>query len=249
MNKKGGDVLRILLGCYLVFIGTSLWIQVSKANPNNERLMVLASVVMIVAGLAYGLFSLKRITGFSFKFMKKRTDRGAQDETETSESAGVRKKQDIMENVKLDDGFADSGENSRTDEDKKKDEAGVHIVKSAESGRLNTEEKESREDRKETEREKNTEDGKKAEKGKNAEEKPEKPEAHPEKSPGMPDNILSFKRGAAFAAETRVIEKIEDLWIAAEGEAEEETVVQEQDEEAENVQPDEAETDQENKEN
>ena len=174
MNKKGGDVLRILLGCYLVFIGTSLWIQVSKANPNNERLLVLASVVMIVAGLAYGLFSLKRITGFSFKFMKKRTDRGVQDETETSESAGVRKKQDI---------------------------------------------------------------------------KPEKPEAYPEKSPGMPDNILSFKRGAAFAAETRVIEKIEDMWIAAEGEAEEETVVQEQDEEAENVQPDEAETDQENKEN
>lgn len=180
MNKKGGDVLRILLGCYLVFIGTSLWIQVSKANPNNERLMVLASAVMIVAGLAYGLFSLKRITGFSFKFMKKRTDRGAQNETE---------------------------------------------------------------------REKNTEDRKKAEKGKNAEEKPKKPEAHPEKSPDMPDNILSFKRGAAFASETRVIEKIEDLWIAAEGEAEEETVVQEQDEEAENVQPDEAETDQENKEN
>ena len=51
MNKKIGDVIRILLGCYLIFLGVCLWIQVSKAGPTDEQLMTLFAVILIAVGI------------------------------------------------------------------------------------------------------------------------------------------------------------------------------------------------------
>ena len=50
MNKKVGDVFRILLGCYLIFLGVCLWIRVSEARPTDERTMTLFAVILIAVG-------------------------------------------------------------------------------------------------------------------------------------------------------------------------------------------------------
>ena len=62
MNKKIGDVIRILLGCYLIFLGVCLWIQVSKAGPTDEQLMTLFAVILIAVGIVSFLVSVLALT-------------------------------------------------------------------------------------------------------------------------------------------------------------------------------------------
>ena len=57
MNKKVGDVFRILLGCYLIFLGVCLWIRVSEARPTDERTMTLFAVILIAVGIVSFLVS------------------------------------------------------------------------------------------------------------------------------------------------------------------------------------------------
>lgn len=83
MNKKVGDVFRILLGCYLIFLGVSLWIQVSKAGPADEQLMTLFAVILIAVGIVSFLVSVlalvSRLKGKGH--FRKRNKKTASDDT------------------------------------------------------------------------------------------------------------------------------------------------------------------------
>lgn len=83
MNKKIGDVIRILLGCYLIFLGVCLWIQVSKAGPTDEQLMTLFAVILIAVGIVSFLVSVLSLTdGLKGKgYFRKKKRKSVSDDT------------------------------------------------------------------------------------------------------------------------------------------------------------------------
>lgn len=101
MKKKGGDIFRTVLGCYLIFLGVCLWIEVSKKNPSDEQLMIVISLLMIIIGLVYAAFSLKKIIGFSFRTKEDKHLQEEEKEMKAENSAGIRQKKHIMKNVEL----------------------------------------------------------------------------------------------------------------------------------------------------
>ena len=44
MNKKGGNVIRIVLGVYLIYLGVNIFIEVVQKNPANSGFMGKKSV-------------------------------------------------------------------------------------------------------------------------------------------------------------------------------------------------------------
>ena len=42
MNKKGGNVIRIVLGVYLIYLGVNIFIEVVQKNPANSGFMGVA---------------------------------------------------------------------------------------------------------------------------------------------------------------------------------------------------------------
>lgn len=89
MKKKGWNVFRILLGCYLVFLGVCLLIQVTRENPTDRNLMTVFSVVFIVAGAVYALYAVKAAVGFTFRPGKGMHFRSENEETDPEKEAGV----------------------------------------------------------------------------------------------------------------------------------------------------------------
>lgn len=198
MNKKGADVFRILLGCYLIFIGICLWIQVSKENPSNEQLMTLSAVILIIAGLVYVLSSLKRLTGFSFSMLKKRKPVQQEDSgTVPYSDGGIRQKKNFMNNVKLDNEPADICRQKQSVEH----DPESHNKQTEKFSHLNE----------------------------TAEEQPEKKQVPFE----VIDNIRPFGKDESAVRETRVIEKIEDMWIVSEDRFSEEEPAAEKEEKEE----------------
>ena len=53
MNKKGGNVIRIVLGVYLIYLGVSIFIEVVQKNPANSGFM----------GAAGGIFAEPHAAG------------------------------------------------------------------------------------------------------------------------------------------------------------------------------------------
>ena len=101
MKKKGGDIFRTVLGCYLIFLGVCLWIEVSGKKPSDEQLMTVIALLMIIIGLVYAAFSLSRITGFPFRLKKDKQSQTEEKELQAENSAGIRQKKHIMKNVEL----------------------------------------------------------------------------------------------------------------------------------------------------
>lgn len=171
MNKKVGDIFRTILGCYLIFIGICLWVQVSKTKPTNEWLMTVSAVILIAAGMAYALSALKKITGFTLT-VKEKPDSKLKQEEQVYPDGNIRQKKDIMKNVQLMGGF---GEEDDAVYDDPAEEADTAVN---------------------------------------------------EKTDVIERTVFDEKKQYP-ERETRVIEKIEDLWVVAEG-----TAVSEEDEES-----------------
>ena len=66
MNKKGWSVFKILLGCYLIFLGAGLIFQVNRENPTDKNLMTVFAVLFILIGAVYALIAIKDAAGFTF---------------------------------------------------------------------------------------------------------------------------------------------------------------------------------------
>ena len=50
MNKKGGNVIRIVLGVYLIYLGVSIFIEVVQKNPANSGFMGAAGGIFVIVG-------------------------------------------------------------------------------------------------------------------------------------------------------------------------------------------------------
>lgn len=101
MKKKGGDIFRTVLGCYLIFLGVCLWIQVSSKNPSDKQLMIVISLLMIIIGFVYAAFSLKKVIGFPFQTKEDENLQTEEKEVKPENSAAIRQKKNIMKNVEL----------------------------------------------------------------------------------------------------------------------------------------------------
>ena len=49
MNKKGGNVIRIVLGVYLIYLGVNIFIEVVQKNPANSGFMGVACCIFDVS--------------------------------------------------------------------------------------------------------------------------------------------------------------------------------------------------------
>lgn len=61
MNKKAAFALRFVLGGYLAFVGVRLIIQMVREKPTNMILMCALSVVFVIVGGGYAIYSLKKL--------------------------------------------------------------------------------------------------------------------------------------------------------------------------------------------
>ena len=48
MNKKGGNVIRIVLGVYLIYLGVNILNEVVKKNPANSGFMRVAGGIFFI---------------------------------------------------------------------------------------------------------------------------------------------------------------------------------------------------------
>lgn len=71
MDKRTGDMLRVVLGGYLVWLGVKILIEVTKERPSNMALLCVAAGIFIVVGAGYALFSLIKMTGIKIRLKKK----------------------------------------------------------------------------------------------------------------------------------------------------------------------------------
>ena len=79
MNKKGGNVIRIVLGVYLIYLGVSIFIEVVQKNPANSGFMGAAGGIFVIVGAVYAFFAAKKV----FAEMKK--EKNAKEELSVSE--------------------------------------------------------------------------------------------------------------------------------------------------------------------
>ena len=61
MNKKAAYALRLVLGAYLAYLGVKLIIQMVQERPTNMILMCALSVVFVIVGGGYAIYSLKKL--------------------------------------------------------------------------------------------------------------------------------------------------------------------------------------------
>lgn len=79
MDKKTWDILRTVLGVYLIWLGISLLIQVTEEKPRDMALMSALAVIFIFVGLGYALYHLDKIFNLKkrlkiFAFHKKQKE-------------------------------------------------------------------------------------------------------------------------------------------------------------------------------
>lgn len=79
MNKKGGNVIRIVLGVYLIYLGVSIFIEVVQKNPANSGFMGAAGGIFVIVGAVYAFLAAKKV----FAEMKK--EKNAKEELSVSE--------------------------------------------------------------------------------------------------------------------------------------------------------------------
>ena len=82
MNKKGGNVIRIVLGVYLIYLGVSIFIEVVQKNPANSGFMGAAGGIFVIVGAVYAFLAAKKV----FAEMKK--EKNVEEELSVSEADG-----------------------------------------------------------------------------------------------------------------------------------------------------------------
>ena len=82
MNKKGGNVIRIVLGVYLIYLGVSIFIEVVQKNPANSGFMGAACGIFVIVGAVYAFLAAKKV----FAEMKK--EKNVEEELSVSEADG-----------------------------------------------------------------------------------------------------------------------------------------------------------------
>lgn len=99
MNKKGGNVIRIVLGVYLIYLGVSIFIEVVQKNPANSGFMGAAGGIFVIVGAVYAFLAAKKV----FAEMKKEKnakeelsvsgpDRNEKEESEKENKVNTREK-------------------------------------------------------------------------------------------------------------------------------------------------------------
>lgn len=61
MNNKMGYGLRTVLGGYLAYLGVRMLIQTVNNRPANMMFMGAMAVLFAVVGIAYAVYSLKKV--------------------------------------------------------------------------------------------------------------------------------------------------------------------------------------------
>ena len=79
MNKKGGNVIRIVLGVYLIYLGVSIFIEVVQKNPANSGFMGAAGGIFVIVGAVYAFFAAKKV------FAEMKNAKNAKEELSVSE--------------------------------------------------------------------------------------------------------------------------------------------------------------------
>ena len=77
MNKKGGNVIRIVLGVYLIYLGVSIFIEVVQKNPANSGFMGVAGGIFVIVGAVYAkkvFEEMKKEKNVEEKLPKEETD-------------------------------------------------------------------------------------------------------------------------------------------------------------------------------
>ncbi len=67
MNKKSGLILRLVAGLYLIYLGIQLIIQLQEQQPSNYALMMCAAALFIAVGLAYAVYTARKIWKMVYK--------------------------------------------------------------------------------------------------------------------------------------------------------------------------------------
>ena len=92
MNKKGGNVIRIVLGVYLIYLGVNIFIEVVQKNPANSGFMGVAGGIFVIVGAVYAFLAAKKV----FAEMKK--EKNVEEELSVSEADGNEIKEAEKEN-------------------------------------------------------------------------------------------------------------------------------------------------------
>lgn len=82
MSKKGGNVIRIVLGVYLIYLGVNIFIEVVQKNPANSGFMGAAGGIFVIVGAVYAFLAAKKV----FAEMKK--EKNVEEELSASEADG-----------------------------------------------------------------------------------------------------------------------------------------------------------------
>lgn len=59
MNNKSRDIIRIILGGWLVYLGIRILIQVIQNEPSDQMIMAVLAVLFIIIGGGYAAFSVR----------------------------------------------------------------------------------------------------------------------------------------------------------------------------------------------
>ena len=87
MNNKTGYGLRIVLGGYLAYLGIRMLIQTINDRPANMMFMGAMAVLFAVVGIAYAVYSLKKVWEMRKEEMKSTEDDGSESDIYQEEAA------------------------------------------------------------------------------------------------------------------------------------------------------------------
>lgn len=87
MNNKTGYGLRIVLGGYLAYLGIRMLIQTINDRPANMMFMGAMAVLFAVVGIAYAVYSLKKVWEMRKEEMKSTEDDGSEPDIYQEEAA------------------------------------------------------------------------------------------------------------------------------------------------------------------
>lgn len=87
MNNKTGYGLRIVLGGYLAYLGIRMLIQTINDRPANMMFMGAMAVLFAVVGIAYAVYSLKKVWEMRKEEMKSPEDDGSESDIYQEEAA------------------------------------------------------------------------------------------------------------------------------------------------------------------
>lgn len=154
MNKKGWSVFKILLGCYLIFLGAGLIFQVNRENPTDKNLMTVFAVLFILIGAVYALIAIKDAAGFTFHrsgggLFRSKKKEAADDATVEIRLDGQIKKDKILEKVQL-TSMSPAAESPAQSESEKEEKNGSY---DPETDEQDTEKQEPQDQARETEQE------------------------------------------------------------------------------------------------